>query len=210
MTPWEPTWKQRTHATHGRHLDLYRGQSLTEAFIGDSMMERWLTTGSRLWQRYYSNCANLGVGGDGIQHLLYRLVGTEDVESILDVMTADTIYLMIGTNNLSAVADALPKQLQRSSVADIVAGILMVINIILEKQPKAHLVVYGLLHRYDVDTSTVDDINARLSSSIDAMGSPRVTYRFFGDAVHHDDAFYDDDVHLSALGYQAWCDDLHA
>lgn len=44
-----PKWKQRTFDTHLKHQQLCKGAKLDEkksfkyAFIGDSMMERWLT-----------------------------------------------------------------------------------------------------------------------------------------------------------------------
>jgi hypothetical protein len=72
-------------------------------FMGDSMMERWLNTGKHHWTNNFSDCANLGVGGDGIQHLLYRING-EEVKSILDVIKTENVVLMIGTNNLAGFA----------------------------------------------------------------------------------------------------------
>jgi len=70
----EPKWKQRTYDTQKKHLQLYQNKSFKVAFLGDSMMERWLSTGSYLWNEKFQEFANLGVGGDGIEHLLFRLI----------------------------------------------------------------------------------------------------------------------------------------
>ncbi len=76
------------------------------------MMERWLTTGSDLWAKQFENdSANWGVGGDGVEHLLYRLTGTVGLNNaqtggalstpllgfLHNVKTVENVYLMIGT-----------------------------------------------------------------------------------------------------------------
>ena len=93
-----PKWKQRTYDTHKKHLGMYKGKSFKVAFLGDSMMEHWLKNNH--WNKHFSEYANLGVGGDGIEHLLYRLKENEPgLPGILDVMSVEKIILMIGTNN---------------------------------------------------------------------------------------------------------------
>ncbi len=92
----EPQWKKRTYDTHKEHVRKYTGVHVRDVFLGDSMMERWLTTGGKqqcgrcisthshtltynveaLWKESFEgHVANLGVGGDGVQHLLFRLQG---------------------------------------------------------------------------------------------------------------------------------------
>lgn len=183
-----PKWKERTHNTHLKHIASSSvGQKYRLAFVGDSMMERWLTTGAELWAAHFAkDCVNLGVGGDGIEHLLYRLKGTKDVPGCLDNIAVECVLLMIGTNNLP-----------NRSVDHIFAGIVNVVDIVREKQPKARIVLFGLTNRKDVDTVKVDQLNSKLSANYPDI------YHFFGDKLVAD-ADYDDHVHLNASGYTKW------
>jgi len=203
-----PKWKNRTHDTHIKHLNEYQGGKYPIVFLGDSMMERWLTTGKSHWKNTFSKCANLGVGGDGVEHLLYRLttgsdtVRTDEFKGILDVITTDLILLMIGTNNL-----------EKNSPDEILEGIINIIRIILEKTSSgsfisSKLIVFGLPDRTDRPKETISELNLKLKGYINDMNNPRVSYSFFGDYVNYDDKFFDDSVHLSYLGYDVWYDHL--
>lgn len=57
-----PKWKQRTFDTHISHQAKYPEKTCFKyAFIGDSMMERWLTSGSDYWNAFLAdNSVNLG------------------------------------------------------------------------------------------------------------------------------------------------------
>jgi len=192
-----PKWKQRTHDTHIKHLKLYENNKFKVAFLGDSMMERWLNTGKKYWTTSFSEYANLGVGGDGVEHLLYRLTENQEFKGILDVITVDKIIFMIGTNNL-----------QKKSVNEIIEGIVNIINLIFKKQPNVEIIVYGLTDRTDISLDKISDLNTRLEQYINKTNNPKLSYRFFGEKVNHDDIFFDDNVHLSQKGYEAWYEDL--
>ena len=74
----EPKWKQRTADTHQQHLEQLQspsGQETKILLFGSSMMERFHTTGERYKTKYFDprHVTIAGVGGDGIQHMLYRL-----------------------------------------------------------------------------------------------------------------------------------------
>jgi len=192
-----PKWKQRTHDTHIKHLKLYENKKFKVAFLGDSMMERWLNTGKKYWTTSFSEYANLGVGGDGIEHLLYRLTENQEFKGILDVITVEKIIFMIGTNNL-----------EKKSVNDIIEGIINIINIIFKKQPNVELVIYGLLDRTDVSVDKIAELNTKLENYINKQNNQKLSYRFFGEKVNHDDKFFDDNVHLGQLGYELWYNDM--
>lgn len=192
-----PKWKDRTHNTHKQHLKLYEGKKFKTAFLGDSMMERWLRTGEQYWKESFANCANLGVGGDGVEHLLYRLTENQEFKGILDVIKVDKIFFMIGTNNL-----------EKKSVDDILEGIINVIQLIFKKQPDVKLVIYGLPDRTDISLTKIADLNTRLEGYINKQNNKNLTYRFFGDSVNHENKYFDDNVHLSKLGYNKWYDDI--
>lgn len=197
----EPKWKQRTHDTHKKHLELYKGKDeIKVAFLGDSMMERWLSTGKPLWDSKFKEYANLGVGGDGIEHLLYRLNKNGELDGILDVVKQlDKIIFQIGTNNI-----------EKKSVDHVLEGTINIIKLIFQKQPQCELVVYGLLNRTDIPNDKIKELNTKLEDYIKSQNNPKLTYRFFGDKVNNDNKFFDDHVHLSALGYGEWFSDLDA
>ncbi|QKF93536.1 GDSL-like lipase/acylhydrolase family protein [Fadolivirus algeromassiliense] len=192
-----PKWKERTYNTHKKHLEQYTGKQFNVAFLGDSMMERWLSTGNKFWDESFKNYANLGVGGDGVEHLLYRLTENNEFKGILDVINVDKIVFMIGTNNL-----------EKKTVNDILEGIISVINIIFKKQPNCKLIVYGLLDRSDIPKMNISELNYKLEDYIKKQNNNKLTYRFFGNMVNNDNKFFVDHVHLSQDGYEQWYNDI--
>jgi hypothetical protein len=74
-------YKRRTAETHQEHLVYLKasgeqGQAAPEVLLlGDSMVERFTTTGKGYMPAIQHNfkMALAGVGGDGVQHMVYRL-----------------------------------------------------------------------------------------------------------------------------------------
>jgi len=102
-----PLWKERTAQTHQKHL-----RQLLESdakgsevlLLGDSMCERWLSSGKQLWETEVMGdhrrlrVFNAGVGGDKTQHVLWRL----EEKLIGDEFKPQFAIVLIGTNNLEA------------------------------------------------------------------------------------------------------------
>src|ERR1700712_213904 len=65
-------------------------------FVGDSITARWAGEGKDVWEKYYAkrNAANLGIGGDKTQHVLWRLE-----HGNVDGIHPKLAVVMIGTNN---------------------------------------------------------------------------------------------------------------
>ena len=65
-------------------------------FLGDSITDNWRTKGSNVWSKIYAsrNAGNFGIGGDRLQHVLWRVQNGE-----LDGLHPKAIVLLIGTNN---------------------------------------------------------------------------------------------------------------
>ena len=65
-------------------------------FLGDSITEGWENTGNKVWKKHFAarNALNLGFGGDGTQHVLWRLDHGE-----FDGLQPKVCVLLIGTNN---------------------------------------------------------------------------------------------------------------
>lgn len=186
-----PKWKKRTEETHQIHQRTYIGGTYDYVFIGDSMVERWATTGKDYLakMRNEHSIALLGVGGDGIENLLYRL---EDERTILNKITIrKAIYLMIGTNNL-----------QRSSAKHIFEGIKKVIATV-KKSCDVDIKVLPLPVRFDVDKAKNDDLNLKLLPYVE----DHVTVLSMFDNSN-DKKFYDDHVHFNEEGYKLWYEEL--
>ena len=96
------------------------------------MTRRWEDS-PHLWEAYFSENkpVNLGVGGDCIENLLWRLENGE-----IENFEPDLILLLIGTNNLA-----------KDSEEVITEGILETTRVIQRKCPQAKIVVFGLLPR---------------------------------------------------------------
>lgn len=202
-----PKWKNRTSLTHTNHLKEYSDKSFKVALLGDSLTEFWKET--EYWKSadIFKEAANLGVGGDEIQHLLYRISGDKvdgnDVTSILDVIQVEKIVLMIGTNNSST--KRTPEQ--------IAEGLSKVIDIILSKtfkQSKANLIIYGITYRRDVSIDKIRDINNLYQELVQKIQDTQdiektqINYRTL-DITEQD---LIDNVHFNEEGYRKWYEDL--
>jgi len=51
-------------------------------------------------------------------------------------------------------------------------------------------------------------LNTKLENYINKQNNQKLSYRFFGEKVNHEDKFFDDNVHLSQLGYELWYNDM--
>lgn len=199
-----PVWKERTETTHQRHLQLLEANpKLSEGilFLGDSMFERWMTTGKQWWNGELKqfNIMNAGVGGDKIENLMWRISPPTDkkqnplgiTRGILDGCNYKKIFLMIGTNNLTV---------KRLSAEIIAAAVTEVIDIIKGKQPNAQLIVFALTPRSDVPFEKIAQINTIVSL---ACGRKSIPYIDFNKKLTTG-AYFDDQVHLSTFGYEEW------
>ncbi|MGB0578699.1 MAG: GDSL-type esterase/lipase family protein [Limisphaerales bacterium] len=89
----------RSSGKHARHLRI--NQRVAEGnidlvFIGDSITSGWEYRGTKIWEKFYGrrNAANLGIGGDRTQHVLWRLQNGN-----LKGIKPKAAVVMIGTNN---------------------------------------------------------------------------------------------------------------
>ena len=136
----KPQWKERTANTHERHLKQLRegGAEASEVLLlGDSMCERWLSSGKQLWETevmaHRLRVFNAGVGGDKTQHVLWRLEEglLGDAKSSFRPQFA---ILLIGTNNLEG-----------DSAEDIALGIDAIVQVELSTNPESLLTALSQL-----------------------------------------------------------------
>ena len=195
-----PKWKDRTQKTHNIHLETVKRmiedkKTPTTLFLGDSMFERWRSTGRELWYKM-RHVFNAGVGGDRIENLLWRLTPPEDVKGILDELQFTKIYLMIGTNNVD-----------KDDINKMSEACIKVIDIIFNKQPGLKkLYLFAILDRTDVDDVKISGYNELLKQYCEKSNyGDKIEFIDFSDKVN-DDKYYDDHVHLNKDGYQVWYD----
>lgn len=195
-----PKWKERTEQTHMEHLTLLREKpALAEGplFLGDSMFERWKTTGKQWWAKdlVKHNIMNAGVGGDKIENLLWRITPPNGQRGILDSCKYKKIFLMIGTNNLTE---------KRATAESIANSIDALIDIIQKKQPNVPIVFFALPPRSDVGLEKITGVNKLLK---DICTRRNLTFVDFTHGLSGP-SYFDDPVHLSTLGYRVWFTEL--
>ena len=130
---------------------------------------------------------NMGCGYDRTENVLWRIQHDE-----LDGLTADKIFVLIGTNNISS----------GDSDEDIVTGISAILSSILQRRPEAEITVVGLLPRRDKEARV-----RVLNKSIRKMsiktgvryidpgkvlleGKDRIDESMFADGLHPNEAGY--------------------
>jgi lysophospholipase L1-like esterase len=85
-------------------------------FLGDSITAGWNGNGKEVFKEYAKyNAANFGIGGDRVQHVLWRVENGE-----FDGIKPKAVVLMIGTNN-SGTAENSPEQIANGIKAIIAA-----------------------------------------------------------------------------------------
>jgi lysophospholipase L1-like esterase len=179
---------------HRSILEFQNKEAVQVIFLGDSLTRRW-EDNLPLWEAYFAEYkpANLGVGADCIENLLWRVENGE-----IDHFEPKLILLLIGTNNLAK---------DREEV--IVEGILEVARTIQRKCPKAKVVVLGLLPREKDENGNdcqirIETINEALSAR-STLGNYQ--YEYFGDKLLGKDGRIDktimpDGLHLNEEGYK--------
>ncbi|KAF6788430.1 acetylhydrolase [Colletotrichum musicola] len=223
-------YKQRSYETsRDRHIPELRSRpdEPSVVLLGDSMIERMITTGlspSFLpWPSasmvsddviaQHNNSAsgpalhrlegvfNAGVGGDKIENLVYRLVGSTDVDrpldSLLDLLRQRKVrvwVLHVGTNNLH------PKRGLKEKHLDLLR---LVVGALLEAGGRVLLV--GLFRRRDVGDDLVGEATEgyrRIAREFEARESGRV--EFVEPSEVEMDRCLEDHVHLNEEGYRVW------
>ena len=162
--------------------------------IGDSITEGWEGAPDQLQSLVgLRSAANLGVGGDRTQHVLWRLQ-----QAPLMSVNPKVIVLMIGTNNI-----------YDDSADDIVAGIRAITALLNQQCPNAEILVLDIPPRGDPMDSArakIAQINAELAQG-EWPGHARfvrVGNQFLGADGALDRADLPDLLHFSQKGYAMW------
>lgn len=192
--------KARSHETHhSKHIPFITPSNFEIVLIGDSMIERFETTGATTRIAKLPSSLNVGVGGDKIENVLYRLdIGLLDV---LQDRNTKIWLLAIGTNNLGkkGLKDG---DLERYRV---------LLRALLGIAEGSKVLACEVFRREDIADKVVAESNRLLRQVV-----ANVNVEVGGEKVVWSDAPAEitgnvrvDHVHLNEEGYGIWSEVLH-
>ncbi|MCX6858428.1 MAG: GDSL-type esterase/lipase family protein, partial [Verrucomicrobia bacterium] len=178
------------------------------ALIGDSITQGWGggwdgAPFNAAWQKHFSDkkTVNLGIGGDRMEHLLWRLD-----HGALDGSSPKVIVLMIGVNNAPLVqANGVP-------VTAAVHGIKLCVENLRLRCPQSQIVLVKILPSFDPSKEVgkqVVNINALLDTlKLDADANIRAL-DLWSDFTNTDgtlksELYSDKHLHLGPAGYEVF------
>lgn len=194
LPPSDADWKRRV----GEQEQQLANQTARVCFLGDSLTEFWLHTGSSAW---YSKMVprkplNLGIAGDRTENILFRI-------QRLDFRRARTelLFLMMGTNNLGMDKPDPPEK--------VVQAIQKAVTMLKPKlPPQAAIVVLGIPPSGETPRSplrqSIQAVNTQLAAVPWPAGVKYVpVYDVFVDANDRWKLGLTlDGTHFSAAGYE--------
>lgn len=216
------------------HIPLLQSCTLATSpsviFLGDSMLERFITTGESPnlvspWpsptllpnipgESRLDNVFNAGVGGDKIQNMAYRLLGDPEnklpslAASIEQLQSVKVWVVHAGTNNLT------PKRGLSDQDADALELLLRAV-LKIEGAPgviRPKLIMTGIGYRKDVSDEKVDGANSKLERVVRKLndveeGKGRLSFFPAAEGVNKEEHLVDH-VHLTLEGYRIWMKEL--
>lgn len=184
--------------THQWFLMQAKEKQPAVVFFGDSITEAW-SAHPVPWKEAFGQYQplNFGIGGDRIQHILWRIGHGE-----LDGIAPKVVVLMAGTNNLLC-----------DSSAEIAAGLRKVVELIRVKSPSAKvllLAIFPLGEKPDAVRNKIDEVNALLAGLEDRQD---IFFLDLGKKFLKSDGtlrqeLMPDFQHPSAEGYLLWAREL--
>lgn len=196
MNPlFNPKVKERTVSTLASHVAALKTDNKYKILLfGDSIFERLneYPCFQELAATY--SIFNGSVGGDGIEHMLYR--AKEGFPSLFPD-NLETIILLAGTNNI-----------ERYDENKVFAGFLNLLNVI-KSQRNVKIIILGLPPRFSSTKKISDDkimtrvknYNKLLSGVSDCQYHD-FSSKLLNDGSQPDRKFFVDHVHFSDLGYE--------
>lgn len=195
------------HATNIKNVNA-PGGNIDIALLGDSITQGWGggwdgTPFNAAWQKHFANSktVNLGIGGDRIEHILWRLD-----HGALDGASPKIIVLMIGVNNAPLIqANGVP-------VATAAHGIKLCVENFRLRCPEAKIVLVKILPAFDPSKevgSKVRELNAAIDT-LKINGDSHVhILDLWNDFTNADgslktELYLDKHLHLGAEGYEVF------
>jgi beta-glucosidase len=180
---------------HESFLDQAKKGDIKLLFLGDSITQGW--NNNAVWKRFYGprQAANFGIGGDGTQHVLWRVQHGE-----LEGIHPRVAVLMIGTNNSGS-----------NSAAEIAQGITTIVKELRSRLPETKILLLAVFPRGpkpDGTRAKLEEVNHQVARLDDGS---HVAYLDIGKEFLNADGtlsreIMPDYLHLSARGYRVWAD----
>lgn len=184
-------WESR----HNELLTANKQSAPKVVFLGNSITHYWggepkapIARSEDSWQKMLAplGTRNFGFGNDRIENVLWRIYHDE-----LDGFDASHVVMLIGTNNLAHNTDK-----------EIIAGLRLLVTGIQQRQPKAKILLSGLLPRTGMETR-ITNINKAIAMLARPLGvtyiqpgkvftlpNGKIDTRLFSDGLHPNDAGY--------------------
>lgn len=164
-------------------------------FVGDSLTELWRW--DETWKAFAKyNAANLGIGGDKTQNLLWRLdhgeVGKLDPEAVV---------LLIGTNNFGHL---------NHSAEEVFEGTQLIVEKLLKVFPRAKLLIMGVFPcQPEADHPFRERIKRTNAMTASLSNGDRIHFLDIGERLLEPDGsispeVMEDYLHLTPKGYRIW------
>jgi lysophospholipase L1-like esterase len=193
--PRDAKWKQRHDKINAR----VKEGNVDLLIIGDSITQGWEGAGKEVWAKYYAkrSAANLGIGGDQTQHVLWRLENGN-----IDGISPKAAMLMIGTNNTGG----------KQTPEEIAAGVKAIVDKLREKLPNTKILVLGIFPRGADDKDPKRQMNMKTNNIIAKLADDKnIFYLDIGDKFLDSDRKLSketmpDLLHLSPNSYTIWAE----
>jgi beta-glucosidase len=168
-------------------------------FVGDSITQRWESSGKEIWAKYYAprHALNLGIGSDHTQHVLWRLD-----HGNLDGLKPKVAVVLIGVNNIPDDLNT-PRQ--------VLEGVTAVVRKLREHLPLTKVLLLGIFpFREDFcpQRAKALQVNQALHQLDDGQW---IRFLDFGYLFLQPDGTISKDMmpdflHLSPTGYRLWAE----
>ena len=177
------------------------GKTFDVVMVGDSITHRWYREGGEGRDLYYReltpnyNLLNLGIGGDRVEHVLWRLQNGD-----LEGYKAKLFTVMIGTNNAGGGTNA----------GDVAEGVKRIVKLIREKHPESKVILMPIFPRGAKPDNVQRVCNEKVNAIIKTIpdGKDVLWLDFNQDFLKADGTLttevMNDLLHPNEKGYQIW------
>ncbi|MGV3684840.1 MAG: GDSL-type esterase/lipase family protein [Daejeonella sp.] len=163
-------------------------------FVGNSLTQRWESTGADTWNKYYAayNAVNMGFDGDKTQNVLWRLDHGE-----IDGISPKLAIVLIGSNHVEGY-----------SAEEIADGIKAVCCRLITRLPDTKILLLSILPRGTATAAAADRLNKASEQASKIADRRRIFYLNISkmfletDGTVSKDLMTADRVHLTSKGYE--------
>jgi beta-glucosidase len=190
--PRDANWKKRHDSINER----VKSGKVDLVFIGDSITQGWERAGAKVWEETYArrNAANLGIGGDRTQHVLWRLDNGN-----IDGIKPKLAVLMIGTNNSG-----------NNTSEQIAAGVKAIVQKLRDKLPDTKVLVLAIFPRGADQDDPRRKVNEGANAIIKNLADDKMVFyldigpKFLSSDGTLSKEIMPDLLHLNETSYTIW------